>query len=33
MKEQRRAAKRAARDAKKNDKTIINANKIENDEN
>jgi len=33
MKEQRRAAKRAAREAKKNNKTIINTNTIENDEN
>jgi len=33
MKEQRRAAKKAAREAKNNNKTIINTNKIDNDEN
>ena len=33
IKQNRRAAKRAAREAKLNDKTIINTNKIENDEN
>ena len=34
IKENRRAAKRAAKEVKKNiDKTIMNSNKIENDEN